>query len=227
MKRAYYYMPLSLLLSGAEQLSASPMSGWDTNLEVSYEDVGEREFSGVQCREVHILITRGLTHPMRLELLLAVERNYLPARVTWFHDSISKTKPLEVGRVAEWSEVEPGIWFPMRSELVAYNPVQMNLRPEAEPMIQSIREIQAENISLTPDFDDSYFSSITIPDGTAVYEVKDQRITRSYRKGVPRQTSTNDWSLLVIANIVAIIALVTWQWWRVRNRSNAPTEQQP
>ena len=225
MKRAYYYMPLSVLLSGTEQLAMSPTAGWTSD--VAYEDLGTRELDGLLCHQVNVLRRRNSKQTMRIELLLAVERNYLPAQVTWYHDSISKTKPVEVGRVVEWSEVEPGIWFPMQAELVAYNPVQMHLRPEAEPMIQSIHEIQAENISLTPDFDDSYFSSITIPDGTAVYEVKDQRITRSYRQGDPRQTSTSDWSLLVIANIVAIIALVMWQWWRVRNRSVTSTERQP
>lgn len=92
---------------------------------------------------------------MPSELLLAEERNLVPARVMWYQLKISSLEPVEESEVLEWTDVEPGIWFPRRATLVKYDPLAM--KRKGIKQISWTDEISTSDLSLKPQKDQSFF----------------------------------------------------------------------
>jgi hypothetical protein len=155
LRRSYYYMPLSLLLSGSEQLHASQQSSWSTDQAVRYVYDGVREFGSLKCHAITVILSSRDSDAMRMELLLAEERNLVPARVMWYQLKVSSLEPVEESEVLEWTEVEPGIWFPRRATLVKYDPLVM--KRKGIKQISWTDEISTSDLSLKPQKDHSFF----------------------------------------------------------------------
>jgi hypothetical protein len=116
-------------------------------------------------------------------LLLAEDRDFIPARLRGYTFRFSRTLPIAEGQVEEWRELRPGIWFPKKTHVIAYND---------DKLARGIKEEQwserylVEGVSLEPRYEGSYFRDVPIPDGTPVHHMKKNgEVTKSYVKGTP------------------------------------------
>lgn len=155
LRRSYYHMPLSLLLSGSEQLHTSRQSSWSTDQAVRYVYDGIREFRDLKCHAITVILSSRDSDEMRIELLLAEDRNLVPARVMWYQLKVSSLEPVEESEVLEWTEVEPGIWFPHRATLVKYD--SLARKRKGIKQISWTDEISTSDLSLKPQKEQSFF----------------------------------------------------------------------
>lgn len=155
LRRTYFYMPLSPLLSGSEQLHTSRQSPWSTDQAVRYVYDSAQEFRNLKCHAITVILSSRDSDEMRIELLLAEERNLVPARVKWYQLKVSSLEPVEESEVLEWTQVEPGIWFPRRATLVKYDPLA--LKRKGIKQISWTDEISTSDLSLKPQKDHSFF----------------------------------------------------------------------
>lgn len=119
----------------------------------------------------------------RIEFDLAEDRNYIPVRMTLFDYMYSRDIPWVEGQMVALREIEDGIWFPLRAEVVGYNSIF--IATEKRQQVQTRREYVVESISLHPEYDISYFRDIRFPEGKAVYEIKNEKIQDSHIEGSP------------------------------------------
>jgi hypothetical protein len=222
-----YLVPLSVYLSGDQEMSRYPDAGWNSSLRLRNTYQGEAEFQGLRCHKVWIstLLPSGDVHD-RWELWLAEDRNYLPCRLFGYTMRCSKTIPISEGTIADFKEVKPGIWFPLAAEVVAYNPFA--LQKEGKQELQWRENYAVEEVSLNPDYPASYFRSVKFPDGTPVYEVVNGEIARSYTQGAPAapggpvESWLARWWLLLLNVIVFGLLIIGGALLR-RRRSHANT----
>ena len=212
-RRPFFFMPLSILLSGTDVLRTSRKSEWPSYQSVKYDYRGERIVDELIYHDIWITLERNGTQQVRIELSLAKERNLIPAEMVWYQLQISKDQPTETAKVIDWIEVESGIWFPGKTELVSYNPILMKMLKERK--VQWTESYEISEVSVTPRYPIEFFQKIDIPNGTAVYEVnEDRNITKSYRKGALSDTGSQNRSLLtsplIILNLVIICLLCAW-----------------
>ena len=208
-------MPLSVLLSGHDALVGSPQSSWKPDFDVKYSYQGTEQFDGLTLHPLSLTLFKDDEPQMRIDLWLAEERNFIPARASWYHLQLSTELAIEESKVLEWMELEPGIWLPKKTHLVSYNPVFMKLRNKQE--VQWTEGYTVQSASLRPNYDKSIFQNLEVPDGAAVYESIGAEITRSYRKGAPeapgeptsRKSAAYWWILWV--NVAALSAMFFWR----------------
>jgi hypothetical protein len=85
--------------------------------------------------------------------------------------------------VREWTELQPGIWFPKHVVIDALDESSLVKRGER---VHSWRcEWFVDAVSLNPDHDVSFFRDIPFPEGTIVYEVEGGQIKKGYQVGAP------------------------------------------
>ncbi len=205
---------LSSYLGGDAAIARDPYGYTSSESERTTEYVGPAEFQGLRCQVVRSVTrvrvsgqTAGHT-----ELWLAEDRNFIPVRHIACEHRISATEPTGEGVVLEWQELQPGIWFPMRVESDCIDQPTAILKGKRVPGWR--REYVVESISLEPKHDRSFFRDVPIPDGTIVYEIEGDRITRSYTKGGPgaqggpaKTPAGSPWRTLAIFGTVVIVGV--------------------
>lgn len=119
-------LPLSVYLSGAAAIQEHPKAFQSPSqagrtyelVRVETEIEGEEIIDGLKCIKLRNRCWHRDKDSPTVELLwLAPERNYLCVGSQWFLENIDRWRPLEVSKVAEWRELEPGLWLPMRVEV--------------------------------------------------------------------------------------------------------------
>ncbi|QDU79165.1 hypothetical protein Pla110_08700 [Polystyrenella longa] len=124
-------------------------------------------------------------------IIINKTKNYIPERYEVYERKYENSdKPTMVGEVVEWGEIESNIFYPERILLHSYvdNINHLNVVQEKSTATD---EIVIKNMDYSPDFDDSYFSKIDIPDGMPVYEIEtppiqndEPTVAHSYLEGV-------------------------------------------
>jgi hypothetical protein len=199
-------VPLSTFMRGHVAMAAYPGSGWDAELLMENTYQGETQFNGLKCHKVALttkIKTTGTAHD-RWELWLAEERNYQPVRYFAYTFRWSKDVPKGEGFVDQFQEIAPGVWFPLAAHRVSYDPYL--IQREGKQREQWRREYAVELASLSPKYDVSFFGDVKFPDGTAVYEMQDGKIVRSYFQGAPGTADANGgsgWRWFLWANLAA------------------------
>ncbi|QDT98976.1 hypothetical protein [Gimesia aquarii] len=181
LRRRHIYTSLSTYLSGTEAMAASPRTNWKSNISLKNTYQGVVDFNGLKCHKVWITSLVNDIPSSRWELWLAEEKNYIPARLFAYTFRFSETEPVGEAQVLNWDEIKSGIWFPMKTEYTAYN--KASIRDGGKKKIQWKESYITEKVSLEPEYDLAFFQDLKIPDGALVYEVEDEKIIRSYRKG--------------------------------------------
>ncbi|HUY36869.1 MAG TPA: hypothetical protein VMV69_29390 [Pirellulales bacterium] len=222
--------PLSTYLSGTEAMKSHPEGFWtnDHSLANTYE--GEADFMGLRCHRVRIttVLSSGDAHDS-WELWLAEDRNYLPVRMLAFTFHVSADTPVGDGAVTDLREIEPNVWFPFAADVTAYDLVVM--KREGKRAIRWRRKYWVEDVSLDPHYDLAYFRDVTIPDGTAVYEIVDGEIASSYRQGAPPTGGVSRplkrWWLWAMNVVIGILVVAVWrlQCRRRRLANSSPPSQ--
>jgi hypothetical protein len=206
-------VPLSTYLKGHVAIAAHPNSNWNADLITRTEYRGEGEWAGLKCQKVSLTtVVKGTGHENdSWEFWLAEDRNYLPVRLLGYTFRFSKDVPVGVGALEDLREIEPGIWFPNAAHFTAYD--QDLLAREQKQKERWRREYAIQEVSLKPNYDTAFFQNVPFPDGTAVYEIENGKIARSYYQGAPDApggptSSMNRWWLLW-TNIGLLILVAT------------------
>tara|TARA_R110002096_G_scaffold195931_5_gene378598 strand:+ start:181 stop:1284 length:1104 start_codon:yes stop_codon:yes gene_type:complete len=191
------YVTLSRYLSGSDALRRDKDCRWQSGIELKVSYEGRDEHQGLQCHKLVITLLAGEIPHTRWTLWLAEHRNYIPVRMLGFTLGVSDSIPDCEGAVSELKELAPGIWCPMESHVTSYDPGA--IQSESRQVMQWRQEYLVESISLDPSYPLSFFQEMSVPDGTAIYEMnKESKIVDSYRKGAPQNAkepkmSTNSW----------------------------------
>jgi hypothetical protein len=199
--RMKFMVPLSTYLQGHGAMARHPSESWNPRLVLENTYQGTADFRGLRCHKVWIttsLKDAELPHD-RWELWLAEEKNYIPARMLGYTFRWSKQIPISVGTVEEWREIGPGIWFPLRATVTAFAPLP--LQREGRQKLQWRAAYTVQEASLDPGYDLAFFRDLEFPDGTAMYEIEDGEIVRSYRVGAPEGPGAPPASKAI------------WRWW--------------
>ncbi len=183
---------------------------------------GERERDGEGCHEVEYTIRVPSAQPgegtvsEQVFLWLSKKRNLIPLAFVSYDPLCSTAIPVGQGSVTSWVEVEPGIWFPKEVELRVLD--RDALRTFGQQVTAWRRALRVEVVSLRPDHPQSFFRTITFPEGTVVYEFEGEKCIRGYRVGSPqdpnvakgKRGSIHRWLLwsVGVAAVVASIAVV-------------------
>jgi len=207
------HVPLSTYLAGHHAMTSHPLGNWQDRFTLRNAYEGEEEFNGLKCHKVSITTYTGPATPHdRWDLWLAQDRNYLPVRLVAYTFHCSSTVPLGESVVDEMRQIEAGVWFPFHVQVSGFNPWLVQAKGEQKLLWR--QTFVTEEVSLHPNHPPEYFSDVTFPAGTAVYEVSGAQITRSYVIGAPNDvdnrsssTAVRGW-LLIVANIVGVIIVV-------------------
>ena len=226
--------PLSAYLAGDDALKRLPKGRRlpnDYSVQVTYQ--GVEVWEGLRCHRVHVVTSSGGRPGVRTELWLAEDRNYIPARRVGYQYWISTELPTGGGRVVEWREVQPGIWFPAHTVDDAYFVGTLNQQAGHDPRTPRPnwhKDIWLESVTLNPNHDVSFFR-FDFPPGTAVHELDGGEIKRSYRAGTPEEPQVRSeskvsrsprwprWPAAVAALLLgALILYLIARWWRGSGR---------
>jgi hypothetical protein len=176
----YFYMPFLTLLSGDKAIAASPDANWSPENSLEYAYQGEADFNGLKCHQIWATLHKNKKPVRRLEFWLAADRNFIPARYCSYQLKLSEDQPTVEGEVSGWIEVSPGIWFPKEMKTTSFSPY---LLKRGQKIVQWTKKYQTKEVSLTPRHELSFFQNLEIPDGALVYEIENQKIIKSYKKG--------------------------------------------
>jgi hypothetical protein len=175
--------PFSAFLRGADAVRAYPYGQFSESIDLTVEYQGPAERNGLRCQVVvltHTVKKTGAPN-FRAVLWLAEDRNYIPIRREAYDYLFSGEVPVSEGEVSEWRELKPGVWFPYLTEVRRYN--DDDVKKHKLKTLSGTWKYQFENVSLEPKFEPTFFQDLAIPAGSAVYEVEDKKIIRSYRGG--------------------------------------------
>jgi hypothetical protein len=131
---------------------------------------------------VKVLLKSGQPHDGRM-FWLAEDRNYLPVRELAYTYRFSKDRPVGQAVADDVREIKPGVWFPFKAEVTAYDKIQIQRTGRRE--VRWKERYVVERADLAPKYDREFFSKADFPPGTAVYEVKKGKIVRSWREDTP------------------------------------------
>jgi hypothetical protein len=124
--------------------------------------VGAETVDGLNCVKVKVEAWKeGQAERDYRFIWLATERNYFPLKSIAFGVGFSSTVPLEEDSVLEWKEIEPGIWMPMRSEVIVNYTIPAG-RGERVP--SNRREYRVEKIDLNPKYRLEFFGDVHDPE---------------------------------------------------------------
>lgn len=217
--RSFVCFPLSTYFRGSQAVWAHESGGMWRDADLEFQVVGFEELDGLTCIKVAGYVypydrDKGCRLPGKPAscsyLWLAIERNYLPVRDEYYlpppHNSVCCGKR----RASDFKEIAPNLWLPHRLEDVAYDPYL--LEKEGRLSLLNEEEVRVELVRLHPNYQKSFFSDISIPDGTTVYEFgQNGELLRNYTQGeFPRRSELIrlGWNVLWIVAALAALAFV-------------------
>lgn len=210
LRETFNILPLSVFLQGGNAIRSYPYATAliSDGLDIRVEYKGEEEVNGLRCHKVSARsFSRSTGKPLNRHyvLWLAEERNYMVARLETYVLSRSTSLPQGIGEVTAWTELKPGIWCPMAATKRSFD--GKLLAREGKQKLKLEYEFTVENVSLAPHYDLAYFQDLKIPDGSAVYHVVDNKVTKSYRQGGPASPNApTGW--MIWFNVAIVLVLV-------------------
>jgi len=191
LRMSLYKTYLSTLLGG--QLALETANEFDLGTKrITCEYIGQDVIEGEQSAIVHVKVSLKGDRHIVWKLCLAIEKNYIPHLVECRQSKVSDHLPTSAARVTEWKEVLPGVWFPMKSEIRAYDKEVLRERNRQQQRWSLV--MTTESISFNPNYDQAHFSDVVFPEGLMMYVIDNDRvgpegdgnqIVKSYVKGSP------------------------------------------
>jgi hypothetical protein len=181
---AQVYFPLSVYLKGGEALRSAQFSArYAGYWKLSVRMEGKEPVDGLACIKLRCETLAKGQPPENADIRyiwLATERNYLPIKTVAYSIIDNPKLPAEIGQVHEFREISPGVWFPFRASLVAYDFPWLK---ENKHIVANTQEFTVKKAALNPHYDISLFRDIPFRDGLKVYVIRDEKIVRSYKQG--------------------------------------------
>jgi hypothetical protein len=187
---------------------------------------GQDVIDGIPCVRILVKIpatdSEGRDRTERDVYWLAPDRHYLPVKLECFRNHWSSSYPYARMEASDWREIEPGIIIPFKAVKKNYWPEDLKRNKETLYMTSTVTIRQ---ISLRPNFEDSLFEDLPIPDGLPVYVVENGKIVKSYVQGRDPSalTSSRSWLLWAFGiGAVVFLALAAWLVLRRQRRRKVP-----
>lgn len=144
------------------------------------------DLDGLRCCVVRGEFHRGATadSPVngRVDVWLASDRNYLPARLESYRNWDQPTLlplPVSVFEITEWRESLPGRWMPASASEIAYD---VRVLAETGKQVEELgTKYAVQDVKFSPAYDDAFFRDVPFPPDAVVYEVKGGEIVASYK----------------------------------------------
>ena len=151
LRARFPYRPLSEVLAGGtpgEGYVSMVGAKWTSKCEVVREEmVGEESTVVVKCTSNSKEADNA--SEWNTYFYLAVDKNYIPIKVTSVADAGDSKGSVEMLEVTAWQELEPGLWYP-RNATVTVSSEGDSSRGRSET-------IEYEIISLNPNYPDEFF----------------------------------------------------------------------
>lgn len=139
--------PLSVYLEGIEAINDYLDTLNSYTLETRI--IGTEKFQGLECIKIVTKLISSTGKPMgRRETWLAKDRNLIPVRLLSYKYRWSKEDPIAVSTVDAWKEVQPGVWYPMKTHYDQYNSLLKELTGKRELMWR--RQYDVKSLTLNP-----------------------------------------------------------------------------
>lgn len=176
--------PFSTWLEGGEAMRKFPGSNWYKNEEHRSKVEALESVDGLLCVklrcDVYALQPAGerafVYHSF---FWLSPERNYHLVRSESYSPRVKgkENLPQAVTHSTDFREVQPGVWVPFKNSFVNYD-IFLNEPGKLAPMTE--HSYTVEKIDLNPQYPVSFFRDIPLPEKGVVYELKDNKIFKSY-----------------------------------------------
>jgi hypothetical protein len=143
---------------------------------MTVEYVGDSIVGGLHCHKLKCSLPPDVraVPENHFFVWLARDRNLLAVRHEWHEPGWIATLPTGVKYVDDLREIRPGVWFPYRTTMLAFQKFSREGLSENRPLLQWRHDIDVESLETDPDVDGQLFTRLEVPAGTAV-QVRDER----------------------------------------------------
>ena len=190
----------------AKSVKKVPTGGGKASRHYESRVIGFENVSGLRCVKIFHQEWMEKSGPSKGNhdyYWLAVDRNYIPAKIENRSYHLSKDFDVHVNTVDEWGEVKRGIWYPKKATVLIYNP-ELLMRYNKQLLSQTLK-YSVEYVSVEPHYGIDFFRRIDIPAGAKVHILKNGKIVRSYTRKASRPYR---WILIVL--IAVTTSIVTY-----------------
>lgn len=165
--------PLSDYLNSDSAPGAAPEDRWISGRSWHVVYHGHVSHESHVCHRVSVTSLRNGKPINRVDILLDADRNLIPVHVSSFRMSASDSVPTGEHTITEWQELSPSVWFPRHAVATAYD--QITFEQKRTKVIAWQEKQEVTEVSLSPAYDDSYFSDVKFPEGIPVHHVPRQQ----------------------------------------------------
>lgn len=155
-------IPLSVILEGDQAIRNHDSTQLGESHRIEIDDLGEATSNDLACRKVAIRYVdakTGLTTD-RIELYLAIDRNFLPVRRLNYSRKWSLEICKSVAIVEELMQLGPGIWYP---KIVSQTDYRTDaIRETGEKIPGSVQTYTITQVDLNPDYPIEFFQKLEI-----------------------------------------------------------------
>jgi hypothetical protein len=182
---------------------------------------GEENVRGIPCVRIvghyRVKDDAGRLRQSRSVYWLAVDRHYLPVKYDFYAYEYSSNNRFVSAEASDWREIEPGIFSPFKSVFKAYWSEDLKRNQET---VASSTTVTLRQVSLRPNFEETLFEELPIPDGLVVYVSENGKMLNSYVQGEePVATRGRNRRLLWIYGIGALVFCAYAVWLALRKRT--------
>jgi hypothetical protein len=143
------------------------------------------------------------------KIWIDLAKNHIPARFEGYALKLSSRLPQTVSRVVRWEEIKPGLWIP--KELIVDRFDQKVLLRQKTQLLSQRATILVKKFDLNPEYPIELFRSVDFPDKSVVYELKNDKIIKSYKINMRNMSSkyylVNRGVILTVLFVVSLFAL--------------------
>jgi thiol-disulfide isomerase/thioredoxin len=194
----WLYGPLADLL-------ISPWHDKVNKYRLRFRYCGEEVLDGHPCVKLRgdVLIGEGDRPHNSMAFWLATDRNYIPIKMEQRGGNFGfQSTPTGIYRSDDLREIAPGLWYPFRTTLLAFNNWALSSR---RLTLNWRREYEIKSVTSSPKRDDALFRDVVVPAGTTV-QVSDEngRYLGQFEQGmegVPEIAPARYLSILAEANV--------------------------
>jgi hypothetical protein len=199
--------PLSKFLAATELAGGS---------HVRWTALSRAKFDGLDCVGVRCEVLTGPKADVMdwaANFWLAIDRNYIPAKMEFWRYANGQVLDESSGVVAQWKQLQPGIWYPVRTERKNYSHNQTTHVKRF--MLED--SMTVKDVSLTPHQPDEFFR-IAFPPEATVYKVINNRVVNATEPvPTPVARSVARGRLYAILALNVLVGLcICWMWFRRR-----------
>lgn len=207
-------MPFSTLLSGKDSIKAHPLAGdfRDPSLDINLVYEGAVEYAGTQCIRCTLSFWEKGKPPANKSIIwIAIDRNYIPMRAEHYVLGLSEKYPIVVEECTDWKEIKPGVWLP-HTKLSKGFWMYGSWKPGDVPKQYFESKTMIDEVILDPCHPLDFFTNPKILNGSAVYELENNQIVKSYKyhAGLLQSMTDSPQSMYIMICVAVLLVVVLY-----------------